>query len=412
MTTPSSTNIPESSRTSRRALFALMLAVFSVGTAEYVIAGILPQVAEDLNVSVSSAGQLVTAYALTVVIGGPLLTAVTARYNRYRLMLTLLVLFLVGNAVAALAPTFAVLVVARVISALTHATFFAIALVIATSLARPGRESSAIAQVALGLNLATVLGVPIGTLIGQSFGWRATFVFVATVSTVALALVSVTVKVSEENKQSESNRQSGSVFSEFKVLRNKNVLIAMLITVLGQTGLFTFYTYVTPFLTGVSSISGEMVAIVLLFFGVGGAVGNLVGGRMADRDQMGSLVILLSSGVAVLLLLGLLGSTPLIAAAFVFLLGFTGFSVIPALQTRIISFAGDSPTLGLAFNISAFQIANALGSIIGGATVASSFGVSFTPLVGAIPTAIGVLVALRVLRGERNRRKVVERHES
>jgi DHA1 family inner membrane transport protein len=376
----------------RWALTSLMVAVFGVGTAEYVIAGILPTMAEELDVSVPQAGQLVTAYALSVVVGGPILTAATAKLDRLAVMRVLLVLFLLGNLAAAVAPSFGALIVARVISALTHSTLFAIALVMASSLARPGRESSAIARVALGLNLATVLGVPIGTQIGLAAGWRATFVFVAVATALALVLVSATVRLQPQR------RAEGSAFAEFRVLRNRNVLLAMLMTVLGQTGLFTFYTYVTPYLTDVSGVAAGSVVAVLLLFGFGGAVGNVIGGRLADRNLLGSLAVLLALGVAVLLLLGTFGSIPWLAVVLVFLLGVTGFSVIPALQTRIISSAGDSPTLALALNISAFQIANALGSVIGGATVAGRPGVGWTPYVGAIPTALAVVVAVAVRR--------------
>ncbi|WP_213280714.1 MFS transporter [Cellulomonas hominis] len=400
--------VTRADKRSRWALSSLMVAVFAVGTAEYVIAGILPTMATELDVSVPRAGQLVTAYALSVVVGGPILTAATAKLNRFSVMRVLLVLFLAGNVAAAVAPGFGVLVVARVVSALTHSTLFAIALVMASSLAPRGRESSAIARVALGLNLATVLGVPIGTQIGLAAGWRATFVFVAAATVLALVLVSATVRLEPQK------RAGGSAFGEFRVLRNTNVLLAMFMTVLGQTGLFTFYTYVTPYLTDVSGVRAESVVGILLLFGFGGAVGNVIGGRLADRNLLGSLTVLLVLGAAVLLSLGAFGSVPWLAVVLVFLLGVTGFSVIPALQTRIISSAGDSPTLALALNISAFQIANALGSVIGGATVGGPAGVSSTPFVGALPTALAVVVALVVLRGARRRRPSgkVESHEA
>ena len=378
-------------------LFALMLCVFSVGTAEYVISGILPELAGDLGVSLASAGLLITAYALAVVIGGPVLTVLTTRVQRRPLMLGLMVLFIAGNLLAAAAPNYEVLMVARVLSALTHSTFFAVSIVVASVLAAPGQQASALAKVALGLNLATVLGVPLGTIVGQQFGWRSTFLAVAAVSALATALVLVAVKVPPTDS-------AASARSELKVFANKDVRSAILMTALSQAGVFAVFTFIAPLLTDVTGYSATAVTVLLLVFGVGSAVGNLVGGKLADRALLPSLVWLLVALVGVLALFYFTAGNKVLAAITLFVFGAAAFSIIPGLQARILSAATEAPTLAIAVNISAFQIANALGAYLGSQVLDLGWSVRSTTLVGSAVTVLGLAMAVYTLLRERTPR--------
>jgi DHA1 family inner membrane transport protein len=378
-------------------LFALMLCVFSVGTAEYVISGILPELAGDLGVSLASAGLLITAYALAVVIGGPVLTVLTTRVQRRPLMLGLMVLFIAGNLLAAVAPNYEVLMAARVLSALTHSTFFAVSIVVASVLAAPGQQASALAKVALGLNLATVLGVPLGTIIGQQFGWRSTFLAVAAVSAIATALVLLAVKVPPTDS-------TASARSELKVFANKDVRMAILMTALSQAGVFAVFTFIAPLLTEVTGYSATAVTVLLLVFGVGSAIGNLVGGKLADRALLPSLVWLLVALVGVLALFYFTAGNKVLAAITLFVFGAAAFSIIPGLQARILSAATDAPTLAIAVNISAFQIANALGAYLGSQVLDFGWSVRSTTLVGSAVTVAGLAMAVYTLLRERSPR--------
>jgi DHA1 family inner membrane transport protein len=374
-----------------------MLCVFSVGTAEYVITGILPGLATDLDVSIPAAGALVTAYALAVVVGGPLLTAATIRVPRRPLMLSLMALFIVGNIVAALAPNYEVLMAARVLSALTHSTFFAVCIVVASSLVAPRQQASAIAKVALGLNLATVLGVPLGTIIGQQFGWRATFGSIAAVSLISTVLVLALVPVPR-------TQRTAPVRSEIRAFRNRNVQLAILMTALGQAGVFTAFTYIAPLLTDATRFSARAVTVLLLVFGIGSTVGNLVGGKLADRALMPSLVGLLTTLAAVLVLLYLTSTSRPLAAITLFVFGAAAFSIIPGLQARILGSATGAPTLAVAVNISAFQIANGFGAYLGGRVIAGGLPIQSIALAGALVTGLGTLVALYAWQRDRIQR--------
>ena len=333
----------------RAVIWALTICVFAVGTAEYVVSGILPELAGGLGVSTLTAGQLVTVYAVTIVVSGPLLTALSWRLPRKPLMLWLLGLFLVGTMLSAIAPTFGVLVGARIISALSHATFFALCTVVAVELVPADRAGSAIATVAAGLTLATVLGVPVGSLIGHSFGWRATFWAIAAVA--ALGMLAVALLVPEGAQRSERT----GLCDELAVFRRRGVQLALCMTVFGYAGVFTAYTYIVPLLEHVTHFGPSAVTILLLVFGVGALVGNFVAGRLADRRLIASLVGILVAMVVVLVALGLAITNQAATAALLFLFGFTAFATVPGLQARIIAAAAGAPTLAAATNISALR---------------------------------------------------------
>ncbi|MFC0865918.1 MFS transporter [Sphaerimonospora cavernae] len=372
-----------------------MLCVFGVGTSEFVIAGILPGLAGDLGVDIPTAGLLVTAYALGVVIGGPVVTIATGRISRKTLLLALMAVFIAGNILAALSPNFGILMITRVLAALTHSTFVAVGIVLAVGMAAPGKEASAVAKVSLGLNLATVLGVPLGTLIGERYDWRATFWAVAAITLLATILVAAVV--------SGADAPGGTAGSELKVLGNRQVQLAIAMTVLGSAGFGTVFTYISPLLTDVTGFSVDAVAVLLVLFGVGSALGSLLGGKLADRALMPAITGLLLALTLVLVLIGIAAPFQVVTAVLVFVFGVMSFAIIPGLQTRIFNAAVGAPTLALAVNISAFQLANAAGSWLGGRVVDSSFGLRWTAAAGALVTVLGL--ALGVIELLRDRRR-------
>ncbi|MER5428944.1 MFS transporter [Streptomyces sp. NPDC002588] len=364
-----------------------MLCVFGITTGEFVVAGILPDVADGLDVSIPAAGLLVTAYAIGMIFGGPVVTALTARYPRKKLLLVLLAIAVLGNLASALAPVYGVAFVARVVTALVTSTFFANAIVIATSTVPPEKAASTVAKLILGMNLAMILGAPLGTLIGNSFGWRATFVAIALTCAVGLLMVARFVP-------DVTNETSTSAFGELRVLRNSPVQLAILVTVVGNAGLLIVFTYFSPLLTDVSGFSDSAVPILLLVYGVGATAGNLAGGWLADRALMPSLVGLLTTLAVALLGMWAVGAGLVASAIMVFLLGALGFSIVPGTQARVLGTASTAPTLALAVNSSAYQLAAALASWLGGRIIDSDLGLRAIYPVAAGITVLGILTCL------------------
>jgi len=377
-----------------RPILALMLCVFSFTTAEFVIAGILPNVATDLSVSIPSAGLLVTAYALATVVGGPVLTSLTARIARKSLLVRLIVVSVSGNLMAAVAPTYAVLLVSRVVSGLVVATFFAVAVVTAVSMAAPGKQASTVAKLALGINLGIILGAPIGTVIGQHVGWRATFLTIAAFSTVALLLVLRLVPV-------QPTVATGSPVADLRVLRDRNVQLAITLTAIGNAGILTVFTYIAPLFTHVSGFAGGAVPVLLLVYGVGATVGNFSGGWLSDRALLPSLIGLLSVLAGLLALFWLVSGHQALTAIMTFVSGALAFSIIPGMQTRVLATARAAPTLAIAVNASGFQLAAAFAAWLGGRVIDGGLGLRSLYLVGALVTVVGVLVALYSWRRDR-----------
>ncbi|MFD7788514.1 MFS transporter [Streptomyces nojiriensis] len=381
-------------------LFALLVCVFGVGTAEYVIAGLLPNVASDVAVSVPSAGLLVTAYAVGVVVGGPLITALTTRVERKTLMLTLMTVFTLGNVLAAVAPGYGVLMVARVISSLAHATLFAVALVVAIQSVPAEKQGRAVAQVAAGLNLATVLGVPLGTLLGEEFGWRSTFWAVAAVALVGTLLIVAFIPAARAGADAVAP-DTTTLRAEVSVFARPQVLLAIAITVLGQTGAFTAFTYLATMLTDTTGFSGTAVTVLLLVYGIGSLAGNLIGGRLADRSLMKSLCGMLVALPLALVVLGLTLHNKAAVSVAVFVFGAAAFAITPALQARLLGAAAGAPTLAVSANISAFQLANAFGAWIGGLVIGSSLGATGVNWVAAVISLLALPLAVHALRSDR-----------
>jgi DHA1 family inner membrane transport protein len=366
-------------------LISLMVCVFGITTGEFVIAGILPDVATDLQVSIPAAGLLVTAYAIGMIVGGPLLTALTARYPRKPLMLTLMVITVVGNLASAFAPMYGMLFAARVITALVTSTFFANAIVTAVSTAPEGKQASTVSKLVFGMNIAMVLGAPLGTFIGNQFGWRTTFLAIAIVCALGLALTWRLVPAVAN--------AGGSAVAELKVFRAHNVQLAILVTAVANAGLLMVFTYVAPLLTDVTGYAAGTVATMLLVYGVGAAVGNFAGGWLADRALMPSQIGLLSALAAALVVMWAVSGSIVATGVMVFVVGALGFSVVPGMQARVMSTATAAPTLAIAVNASAYQLAAAFAGWLGGRVIDGP-GLKSIYLVGAGVTVAGILVSL------------------
>ena len=381
---------------SRLALLALSVAAFAIGTTEFVIMGLLPEVASDLHVSIPSAGLLVSGYALGVAAGAPLLAALTARMERRNALLLLLGLFILGNALCAVAPNYGVLMVARVVAAFCHGSFFGIGAVVASHVVPKGQAARAIALMFTGLTLANVLGVPFGTFLGQWAGWRSTFMAVTGLGVVAAIAVWRLVPSLPDLPSPHMKRELG-------VLRQPQVLLALLMTVLGFGGVFTVFTYIAPILQQVSHVSVGATGWVLILFGVGTTVGNMLGGRLADWRLMPSLVGVLVVLSVIMLAFALTMHNTIAAIVTVFVWGIAAFATVPPLQMRVVQQASEGPHLASTLNIAAFNLGNAIGAFIGGSMIGMGLGLPSVSVAGAVVALLGLLVTLASAALERRR---------
>ncbi|MFD8799648.1 MFS transporter [Streptomyces atroolivaceus] len=379
------------------ALLALAIGAFGIGTTEFVIMGLLPDVAVDFQVSIPAAGFLVTGYALGVVLGAPLMTVLGTRVTRKRMLMLLMGLFIVGNVVSALAPVFGVMLAGRVIASLAHGAFFGIGSVVAADLVAPEKKAGAIAMMFTGLTVANVVGVPLGTFVGQNFGWRVTFFVVAGLG--VLGLLGVAKLVPEQPKP-----EGVRIRHELAAFRNVQVLLAMAMTVLGFGGVFAAITYITPMMTETAGFATSSVTWLLVLFGLGMVGGNLLGGKFADRHLMPMLYVSLGALAAVLALFTLTAHNKLAAAVTIVLIGALGFATVPPLQKRVLDQAAGAPTLASAVNIGAFNLGNALSAWLGGIVIAAGLGYTAPNWVGAVLAASALLLA--VLSGALERRTV------
>jgi DHA1 family inner membrane transport protein len=371
------------------ALYALTAGAFGIGVTEFVIMGLLLEVSSDLGVSIAMAGLLISGYALGVVVGAPLLTALSSRWPRKTVLIGLMVIFTLGNALCALAPSYGLLMAARVVTAFAHGTFFGVGSVVATSLVPAERRASAIAVMFTGLTVANILGVPFGTWLGQAFGWRATFWAVALVGLAALAVIAWLVPQDKEKPAADDWR------ADLRAMARRPVLLGLLTTVLGYAGVFAVFTYIAPMLTEITGLSKGAVSPVLLVFGGGLVAGNLLGGRLADRNLVATVI---GSMVALALVLGAMTfalHSAVAAVIFIGLLGAAGFATVAPLQMWVLSKAeGAGQSLASSFNIAAFNLGNALGAWAGGAVIEQGPGLTAVPLVSALfpLAAVGVAV--------------------
>ncbi|WP_327677709.1 MFS transporter [Streptomyces sp. NBC_00467] len=369
------------------ALLALAIGAFGIGTTEFVIMGLLPEVAADFGVSIPTAGFLVTGYALGVVIGAPLMTVLGTKVSRKRMLMVLMGLFIVGNVLSAVAPVFGVMLAGRVVASLAHGAFFGIGSVVAADLVAPQKKAGAIAMMFTGLTVANVVGVPLGTFVGQSAGWRATFLIVAGLGVLGLLGVA---KLVPEQPRPEGVR----LRHELAAFRNVQVLLAMAMTVLGFGGVFAAITYITPMMTEVTGFADSSVTWLLVLFGLGMVGGNLIGGKFADRALMPLLYVSLGALSLVLALFTLTAHNTVTAAITIVLIGALGFATVPPLQKRVLDQAAGAPTLASAVNIGAFNLGNALAAWLGGMVIAAGFGYTAPNWVGAALAASALALAV------------------
>ena len=376
------------------ALLALTAGAFGIGTTEFVIMGLLLQVSTDLHVSIAAAGLLISGYALSVAVGAPLLTIASRSLPRKTVLLALMVIFTLGNLACALAPSYGWLMAARVITALAHGTFFGVGSVVATGLVPRERRASAIAIMFTGLTAATLLGVPAGAWLGVHFGWRATFWAVTLIGAVAFAVIAVFVP-SARAGDDDAAAAPAALRDELAVLARPQVLRGLAMTVLGFAGVFTVFTYIQPLLLRVTGVSESAVSPILLVLGGGLAIGNLLGGRLADRAPMRAVLATLAALAVVFAAMQWMVETPWSAVLFVALLGIAAFATVAPMQLHVLEKAsGAGQNLASSLNIAAFNLGNALGAWAGGLTVESGPGLQSLGWVAAAITLAGLAIAL------------------
>lgn len=370
------------------ALLALALSAYAIGTTEFVIVGLLPTMAQDLNVSIPSAGLLVSLYAIGVAVGAPVLTALTSNWNRKSVLLTVMGLFVIGNLVAWQAPSFEALVVARILTGLAHGVFFSIGSTIATGLVPKEKGASAIAIMFTGLTVALVTGVPLGTYVGQIWGWETTFLIVSILG--LLAMVGSAILVPNNLKQAKAT----TVVAQLKVLTQSRLLLVYAITAIGYGGTFIAFTYLASILNQVSGFESSSVALILLVYGVSVAVGNIWGGKMADKlGPTTALSIIFSGLAAILLTLNFTAYHPVLAVITILVWGAFAFGNVPGLQVYIVKLAEkytpDAVDVASGLNIAAFNVGIALGAW-GGGLIVEQYSLMDTPWIAAIVVVIAL----------------------
>jgi DHA1 family inner membrane transport protein len=367
------------------AVFALALGGFGIGTTEFVAMGLLPDIASSLGITEPTAGHVISAYALGVVVGAPLIASLTARMERKTLLLGLMVVFTLGNLVSVFAPTYGTLMAARFVAGLPHGAFFGIAALVAAHLMGPQNRAKAVAHVLTGLTVATVVGVPVASWLGQSFGWRAAFGLVVAVGLVTLTALWFWLP----NMRA---MHVTSPLTELGALKRVQVWLALLVGMVGFGGMFAVYTYVSTTLTDVAGLSRGLIPLALMVFGLGMVIGNLLGGKMADISVLRGLYVSISALGVVLALFVLAAHNPWTAMAGLFLIGAAGSAIGPALQTRLMDVAHDAQTLAAALNHSALNIANATGAWVGGVVIAAGYGYTAPAAAGALLAVAGLVV--------------------
>ncbi|OFI38226.1 arabinose ABC transporter permease [Arthrobacter sp. SW1] len=378
------------------AIFALAMGGFAIGTTEFAMMGLLKEIEHGLQISTPEAGNLISAYALGVVVGAPVFAALGAKLPRKNLALGLMLFLTVANLSSFLAPDYATMLLTRFASGLPHGAFFGVAAVIAASLVAPSKRGWAISMVMAGLTVANVIGVPAATWLGQSFGWRLLFVVVGVIGAVTTALVWKFVPFEAAHPEASIRRELGA-------LKRIQVWLALLIGVIGFGGFFATYTYIAHTMTAVAGMPESMVPVVVALYGLGMVAGNILGGRIADKSVMGTIYRVLPAIALALVLYAVAAHWAWSALVMVFVVGGAGSMLVPALQARLLDASPDAPSLASSLNHSALNVANALGAFLGGVVIAWGWGYVAPALVGAVLALLGLGVAL--LSGLLERRK-------
>lgn len=370
----------------RFAMLALSIGGFGIGTTEFVSMGLLPEMATTMNVSEPSAGHLISAYALGVVIGAPVIAILAARVPRRVLLLALMVAFTLGNLGTVFAPSFHELMASRFVAGLPHGAYFGVAALVAAHLAEPGKRAKAVAMVMMGLSIANVVGVPVATWVGQSFGWRSAFGIVTVIGALTVAAIVAWMPRLD-------GMPTTRAITELGALGRPQVWMTLIIAVVGFGGMFAVYTYIATTLTDVSGLSKAFVPVALMIYGLGMVAGNYAGGHIADRMLIRGMYISMTAIALSLFGFVFAAQNPYTALLFVFLIGASGSSMVPGLQTRLMDVAADAQTLAASLNHAAFNLANAIGAAVGGAVIAAGFGYTAPAAVGGV-LALGGMVVL------------------
>jgi DHA1 family inner membrane transport protein len=368
-------------------LLALAVGAFGIGVTEFAPMGLLPVIANDLGISIPTAGLLVSAYALGVVIGAPVMTLSTGRVPRRTLLIALAGIFTIGNLLAAVSDSYGMLMAARLITSFNHGAFFGVGSIVAASLVAPERRASAVAAMFMGLTIANVVGVPLATWAGEHLGWRASFWGIAALGVATMVALRLTLPPLPAPA-------SGDPLAELRTLTRGPVVGALALTVVGSSAMFTVFTYIAPILRDETQASLAFVTAMLVVYGLGLTVGNWLGGRYADRSVDRTLIVTLGALSAILVAFGLFMDQAMVSAVLIFLWGVASFALVPPLQVRVMTAASDAPNLASAVNIGAFNLGNALGAALGGGVIAAGWGYLTVALAGAATSLIGLLAVL------------------
>jgi DHA1 family inner membrane transport protein len=372
-------------------LIALSIGAFGIGVTEFAPMGLLPVIAGDLGVSIPAAGLLISAYALGVMIGAPLMILAMGRVPRRTLLIGLAAIFTAGNVLSALSDSYGMLLAARVLTSMNHGAFFGVGSIVAANLVPPNRQAGAVAAMFMGLTIANVVGVPLATWAGEHLGWRASFWGIAVLGVATMAALRATLP-------SLPAPATGNALLELRALTRKRVLGALALTVVGSSAMFTVFTYITPILREVTGASLGFVTAMLVIYGLGLTLGNWLGGKFADHSADRTLIVTLASLSAVLVAFALLMPFAWPTGVLIFLWGIASFALVPPLQVRVMAAAGDAPNLASSVNIGAFNLGNALGAALGGGVIASGFGYPAVALAGAVTSAVGLAAVLLASR--------------
>lgn len=368
-------------------LLALALGAFGIGVTEFSPMGMLSVIANDLEVSIPTAGMLISAYAFGVVVGAPIMTLGFAKMSRRNLLLLSMAIFTLGNLISALSDSYSTLLIGRIVTSFNHGAFFGIGAVVATQLVPPEKQAGAVAAVFSGLTLANIGGVPLATYVSETVGWRTAFMGMTIIGLATLLALRTTLPKLEADT-------SGSIRNELKVLSKGSVLFALLLTIVGSSSMFTVFSYISPILLEETGVDALFVTYMLVLYGLGLAVGNWLSGRFADENLTGTLVV---SMTATMILLAVFAGTMQIAwlaPPIIFLWGISSFAVVPPLQALVVTEARDAPNLASSMNIAAFNLGNAVGAALGGAVIYLGLGLPAVALAGAATSAAGLILVI------------------